>query len=161
LPFLLTSTPAFLLAILVLCTAKEPVRGGQEEEIVKFNKRVAALAIAHSTAVTNALHNHPNNNSYSAMATPSARTPCPQQLTTIASFEEQNRFVVAAEEKEQHAEGIDCSKILSLFSTPTVFLILLQGLPGCIPWGMVYVFLNDYLSANRGNFVLQTFSFAY
>lgn len=29
-------------------------------------------------------------------------------------------------------------------------LLFLQGLPGCLPWGLVYVFLNDYLSNDRG-----------
>jgi hypothetical protein len=38
----------------------------------------------------------------------------------------------------------------SLLQTPTVVLSLLQGAPGCVPWGIVNSFLNDYLSENRG-----------
>jgi hypothetical protein len=51
-----------------------------------------------------------------------------------------------------------CSKDLAsalrttykLLSTPTVVLSLVQGAPGCIPWGIINVFLNDYLSEDRG-----------
>lgn len=39
---------------------------------------------------------------------------------------------------------------ISLLSTKTVALSLIQGAPGCIPWGIINVFLNDYLSEDRG-----------
>jgi predicted MFS family arabinose efflux permease len=42
-----------------------------------------------------------------------------------------------------------------LLSTPTVLLALLQGATGCIPWGILNVFLNDYLSEDRG-FTVET-----
>ena len=38
----------------------------------------------------------------------------------------------------------------SLLRNKTAMLLFLQGLPGCLPWGLVYVFLNDYLSNDRG-----------
>jgi MFS family permease len=44
---------------------------------------------------------------------------------------------------------------LKLLSTPTVLLALIQGGPGCIPWGVINVFLNDYLSEDRG-FTVET-----
>jgi hypothetical protein len=52
--------------------------------------------------------------------------------------------------EEIYSEKIDLSKVKTLFSTPTVLIIYLQGIPGCVPWGMIYVYLNDYLSADRG-----------
>lgn len=33
-----------------------------------------------------------------------------------------------------------------LLSTPTVALALLQGAPGCLPWGIVNTYLNDFVS---------------
>jgi MFS family permease len=39
---------------------------------------------------------------------------------------------------------------LAMFRTPSLLLVFLQGLPGCLPWGMIGVYLNDYLSSNRG-----------
>jgi len=64
---------------------------------------------------------------------------------------------------------LDCRKhwntFSSLLSTPTVILSLLQGAPGCVPWGIVNAFLNDYLAVDRGmsvefaTFVLLLFGF--
>jgi len=50
----------------------------------------------------------------------------------------------------QYGETIDWEKVKVLLKTPTVLLIIFQGLPGCIPWGVFWVFLNDYLSQDRG-----------
>ena len=42
-------------------------------------------------------------------------------------------------------------------------LIFLQGIPGCLPWGLVYTFLNDFLSndcglsVNQATFVITMF----
>lgn len=46
-------------------------------------------------------------------------------------------------------ETISWPKLKTLVSTPSVLLILLQGVPGCVPWGFVYVFLIDYMAQNR------------
>ena len=49
-----------------------------------------------------------------------------------------------------YSERIECSKIAQLFYTPSVVIVFAQGFPGCLPWGMIYVFLNDYFSSDRG-----------
>ena len=38
----------------------------------------------------------------------------------------------------------------TLLQCPSVLLGILQGAPGCVPWGIVNTFLNDYLSTDRG-----------
>jgi len=40
--------------------------------------------------------------------------------------------------------------LAQLARTPTVWLVFVQGIPGCIPWGVLIVFLNDYLHADCG-----------
>lgn len=35
-------------------------------------------------------------------------------------------------------EKIDCTKVYDIFRTPTVVLIFVQGIPGCLPWGKSY-----------------------
>lgn len=50
----------------------------------------------------------------------------------------------------EYSERIDLGKVVKLFSTPSVAIIFIQGFPGCLPWGMIYVFLNDYYSEDRG-----------
>jgi len=39
---------------------------------------------------------------------------------------------------------------LSLMSTPSVLLAMGQGAPGCVPWGIINTYLNDYLAEDRG-----------
>jgi hypothetical protein len=43
-----------------------------------------------------------------------------------------------------------CPQFGSLFATPTVLLALLQGAPGCVPWGVINTFLSDFLAQDRG-----------
>ena len=54
------------------------------------------------------------------------------------------------EEDFHYSERIECSKIIDLFKTPSAIIIFVQGFPGCLPWGMIYVFLNDYFSSDQG-----------
>ena len=49
----------------------------------------------------------------------------------------------------QHVEPV-ARALLVLLKTPTVLLALLQGAPGCIPWGIVLTYLNDFLAEDRG-----------
>lgn len=37
-----------------------------------------------------------------------------------------------------------------LLRSPTVWLIVLQGVPGCLPWAVINTFLSDYLHADCG-----------
>jgi MFS family permease len=48
------------------------------------------------------------------------------------------------------AEAVTVDKLSAMFRTPSLLLVFLQGLPGCLPWGMIGVYLNDYLSSTRG-----------
>lgn len=63
--------------------------------------------------------------------------------------DDEDLWDVAPEELE-YSEKLEWKKVVQLFKTPSVLIILCQGLPGCLPWGMIFVFLNDYLSSDRG-----------
>jgi hypothetical protein len=47
-------------------------------------------------------------------------------------------------------ERISWAKTNKLVRIPTNILIIGQGLFGCLPWGMLLTFLNDYLAQNKG-----------
>lgn len=49
-----------------------------------------------------------------------------------------------------YTEEITWPKVARLLRIPTNILIIAQGLPGCLPWGMLLTFLNDYLAQNKG-----------
>jgi MFS family permease len=62
---------------------------------------------------------------------------------------------------DQHSETIQLNKILDLLKTKTVALCYLQGIPGCVPWSIITVFMSDYLSTDRGLSINQaTFVFS-
>ncbi|GAB4817048.1 hypothetical protein N2152v2_004094 [Parachlorella kessleri] len=49
-----------------------------------------------------------------------------------------------------YSERITMRKAWHMMCIPTNVLAILQGLFGCLPWGMLLTFLNDYLSQNKG-----------
>lgn len=52
--------------------------------------------------------------------------------------------------RQQYSEHISWSKLKILLRTPTNVLCILQGLPGCLPWGILLTFLNDFLAQEKG-----------
>eukprot|EP00903_Cladosiphon_okamuranus_P006010 g5930.t1 len=50
----------------------------------------------------------------------------------------------------EYTERPSLKGLRMLASTPTVLLVLLQGLPGCIPWSVITVYLPDFLHKQRG-----------
>mmetsp|Transcript_33129 Transcript_33129/g.65589 ORF Transcript_33129/g.65589 Transcript_33129/m.65589 type:complete len:340 (-) Transcript_33129:1002-2021(-) len=51
----------------------------------------------------------------------------------------------------------ECQLTWKIISLPSVLLTLVQGVPGCVPWGVINTFLNDYLSADGGMTVQVSF----
>jgi MFS family permease len=45
---------------------------------------------------------------------------------------------------------ISFSLYRSIFRIKTNLLMLVQGIPGCIPWGVFFIYLNDFYSQNKG-----------
>ena len=45
-----------------------------------------------------------------------------------------------------YRERITAGKACGIFAVPTNCLVFLQGIPGCLPWSVIMVFLNDYLT---------------
>lgn len=49
-----------------------------------------------------------------------------------------------------YAEKLDWARYKALFRTKTNLLVFLQGIPGTVPWGMFFVFFNDYFAQDKG-----------
>jgi MFS family permease len=45
---------------------------------------------------------------------------------------------------------INFSLYKNIFRIKTNLLVLIQGLPGCIPWGVFFIYLNDFFSQDKG-----------
>ena len=123
-----------------MCFAREPNRGQQEHAVLVMRQQqqrhveeVRSCADASGSSQT-------NNNACSLSGT----------LVNANSTS-----ATAVEVDIQYSETISWSKVRTLIQTPTILLIYSQGVPGCIPWGMVYVYMNDYLSHNQHLTVLH------
>ena len=55
----------------------------------------------------------------------------------------------------QYSERISLRKAAGLARTRSNLAVVLQGLPGSLPWGVLITFLNDFLSQQKGLSVPQ------
>mmetsp|Transcript_15976 Transcript_15976/g.33013 ORF Transcript_15976/g.33013 Transcript_15976/m.33013 type:complete len:540 (+) Transcript_15976:157-1776(+) len=175
LPFIVISVPAIVCAVVVYFTVKDPERGvmeqshldalvGREDGRETDNGEVALVSVSSRTSlVQNAM---PSQTSLVENGTSLDDDDGINDETNSQSNDSRDQPV-------RHAsESISSWKhhlkiTISLLSTKTVALSLIQGAPGCIPWGIINVFLNDYLSEDRGysvqeaTTILMCFSLGY
>lgn len=74
--------------------------------------------------------------------------------TSLNGDIEENNILPPDDSNRQSSEASSSESwndtLITLFKTPTCILAFLQGGPGCVPWGIVNTYLNDYLSSDRG-----------
>ena len=166
LPFIIVAIPAMLFAVLILLTGAEPPRGGQEEATrsMRRGKRtteaVDTLAVTPSTYSPIWRSSYILNNNWRGKQKPSEEhgntvlVPLSPPPPPVEEEEEEDEdgSALAVVEYSEHA---DCAKALGLLHNRSAMIVFAQGIPACLPWGMVYTFLNDYLSNDRGQTVMQ------
>ncbi len=147
-PFLFIAIPAILLAILTALTAKEPVRG--EVDRLSLASQSTTQALQQETTVSYQRQTEISNISdhgESIAIENSASVVYNELLHPNASSSEQ--VSISRTSRAKRSGGVKISSFYYVFTTPSIIIIILQGIPGCIPWGFIYVFLNDYLSSSR------------
>jgi MFS family permease len=125
-PFVLVSLPALFCAMLIAWTLPNPPRGTME-----------ASALVHSDTVPQSQHATSNE----AVVCDSCNTLDPLEMDVVPP--------VTVQSPCDHIM-LYLHKYQTLLQIPTYVLALLQGGPGCLPWGVVNTYLNDYLAADRG-----------
>ena len=194
-PFLVVSIPCLLLGILIILTSIEPIRGGQEEEVLMMRRTREQFLVQaerwnsqedskssniipskddnmektdtnegsknseNNLAVTNPLQPHFSSVIYTAENHITALYSKPEtvRFSIVNTGDQYNNDLRSATRQSidnkdcgvistlpvkpqinevHYDEKIDWSKVCSMFSTPTVALIFIQGVPGCLPWGM-------------------------
>jgi MFS family permease len=175
LPFLIISIPALICSGLVYFTVKDPERGVMESAFLQTPKDdevgIALVATSSSINLQSAEDDYPilqtttspvshsvNDNSAALDRRKLACSPWSSSSSSMLRGSDAHFNTILS----VHYDTF-CSKdwarhfrsTFNLLSTPTVILSLLQGAPGCIPWGIINVFLNDYLSEDRG-FTVET-----
>eukprot|EP00532_Pseudo-nitzschia_australis_P006990 CAMPEP_0168169396 /NCGR_PEP_ID=MMETSP0139_2-20121125/3614_1 /TAXON_ID=44445 /ORGANISM="Pseudo-nitzschia australis, Strain 10249 10 AB" /LENGTH=521 /DNA_ID=CAMNT_0008086809 /DNA_START=349 /DNA_END=1914 /DNA_ORIENTATION=- len=152
LPFLVISIPALMCAAIVYFTVQDPERGAmeqsylnaqeaEEEGLVGDHGEVALVSITHRSDLV--------ENDVSLVSI---------QGRVDADHARGNKNITTW---KQHLKSST-----SLLSTRSVALSLIQGAPGCIPWGIINVFLTDYLrdrgfTVQSATTVLMCFSLGY
>ena len=56
----------------------------------------------------------------------------------------------AADPNFVYSERITMQQSVALLRVPTNLLVFIQGLFGCLPWGVLLTYLTDYLAQNKG-----------
>jgi len=132
-PFLLAAAPAILLALAAYLTIEEPERGAMEQAV---RERARAGAETKDTERDTGV-----------------RSPSGTTATTPprdARDERDERGAAAAAVPFAYAAKIDLAKLRRQLRVPSNALILAQGLPGTVPWGMLNAYFVDYLHAQKG-----------
>ena len=52
--------------------------------------------------------------------------------------------------KLEYKERINRSKLVDIFRVWTNVIVFVQGIPGCVPWGVVFTYFNDFLHDDKG-----------
>ncbi len=169
-PFLIVSVPALCAAILVMTTVVDPVRGGSErtgsdiEEDGRNSEEGEPICEAVENEELEPKEFAEKGDSSALFSTPLVETTNetsimdPLELKTYKSKDEEDNdetykpgqweSLLAIFRPSTYEQHITTTK--ELLSSKTVLLTLLQGAPGCIPWGIVNTFLNDYLAQDCG-----------
>lgn len=155
LPFLVVSIPALICALLVLLTVDDPERGGMEWAALELEQSdeggVALVPITQPE----------NDNQYNIEPSSDlAKLRTTRNSSSSGDIREEGQLDEYFDDTYSVRDffGPFCAQDLShhtrtlfqLLSTKTVLFAIIQGAPGCIPWGILNAFLNDYLSEDRG-----------
>ena len=133
-PFLLAAAPAMLLALAAYLTIEEPERGAMEQAV---RERARASAETKDTERDTGVTRSPSGTTATTRSSRDAR-------------DERDERAAAAAVPFAYAAKIDLAKLRRQLGVPSNALILAQGLPGTVPWGMLNAYFVDYLHAQKG-----------
>lgn len=170
-PFLIVSIPALVVALLVIFTVVDPIRGGSETVFVRNDLQHFNQASSHSDESCEAPESIASSENQIAMVhVQQDMTIMECQNDAIGSRDDV--MVQESPRNKKHSLLRSFRALLkpsfydqhwktakALLTSRTVLLTMIQGAPGCIPWGIINTFLNDYLSEDCGLSVQAATSF--
>jgi len=171
LPFLVVSLPAIVCAVLVWLLVPEVERGGSEKKQI-LNIRATAdrnddriededrnREVEMAEKVDNG-DTRMRKSSHATSRTTLVGDSLQQGLYVHLGNEEESgnstdnrtntRYIGRIEQYYNETIKQHVQTLKTLLKCPSVLLAILQGAPGCIPWGIINTYLNDYLSSDRG-----------
>ena len=159
-PFLVIAIPAMAVATALMHTVRDPSRGAKEStifldhdgngnsDLAVMHMEVAMIDMQHVGTDTGAnahVRRHPDGENYNSCVI----TDDDDSSSSVLS---DTSYSAYRTETSGVCGGLyDLMRSLKLLiRIPTMSLIVLQALPGCLPWGVINTYLNDYLSQDRG-----------
>ena len=146
LPFLVVAVPALICSACVFFFVKDPPRGGMEKAVLDLSSGEhdeGTSLMASTSQITTPSLDIPPSHGHRSPEDPHYVGNVEDEMLASESYAYSYYF--GLKHWATHSRAL-----IKLLSTKTVLLALIQGAPGCIPWGILNVFLNDYLSEDRG-----------
>lgn len=172
LPFLVVSLPAIVCAVLVWLLVPEVERGGSEKKQI-LNKRAVNhpndddeiededrnREVEMAGRVDNGTRMRKSSSQATSRTTLVGDSPEQGLYVHLDNEEESSnltdtpintRYIGRIEQYYNETIKQHVQTLKTLLKCPSVVLAILQGIPGCLPWGIINTYLNDYLSSDRG-----------
>ena len=174
LPFLVVSLPALVSASLVGVFVTEPKRGSSEKAVISpispssFSSSSSASpssSFAHEdecykqfpqigNQIEGLNKSRRNSNTINWNTLNDTGGTFDDATNMNESYQENTINTVEHDNSLESEQPNGCLQSLqstiNLCKTKTVLLLVIQGIPGCVPWGIVNVYLSDYLSNDQG-----------
>lgn len=147
-PFLVVGIPALVCAVLVWLLVEEVQRGHADRNHIELNSieendqdalEMKELGTTDECKLKRAGQNANGSGAYIKLDN---QAPTPSDHSALSAID--GRIVYTAYLKPHW------TTLKALSKCHSVKLLLLQGAPGCVPWGIINTYLNDYLSSDRG-----------
>jgi hypothetical protein len=138
-PYLLVAVPSLVLATLILLLAKDPPRW-----VLFAGCRGLLPPNCPWTAPDSALGLRACTGATPLTARPPFQKPNPPR----GAYEEALQHQYA--EGRAYEETISWAKAKEALRAPSNILLIMQAVPGCLPWGVIGAYLNDYFSQVGG-----------
>lgn len=164
LPFAIIGLPSLFCALVVFLTVEDPERGAMEEAVRNFKRHHDTMDQEDNDDTSS-----PNAPSVEMKPLGAARgfgdahagdsigrsSAAPMATNTAVSVSRRPRNSDTSLSGEivintSHEMQAYWATFVSLFSNPTALLLFIQGAPGCVPWGIINTYLNDFLAQDRG-----------
>lgn len=128
LPFLVVSIPSFFVVFCTIMFLPEPKRGAAEQAVIEMREEKNATYKDATEDVTNLQSSI-------------------ERVALQTDIENQEKGCI---HPYYIAEAPSHASTLKMLRTPTMIILLIQGAPNAIPFGIISVYLNDYLSQDKG-----------
>ena len=146
---MIVSLPAFFTAVICLIFLEDPERGNKESAMICLVQNHNEIIESSEDATSNSIYaNQPPIQESKLKIVGEANQP--KSLVESVKCEQKENSDVKCNKWLYRTEKPSIRSTLLLMKTPTIILILIQGIPSVIPLGIASTFLNDYLSQEKG-----------